>query len=81
MILSIFFVWFLVPETKSIPLESMDRLFEISPPRKANKIILAEDQKRDAEFRENVHGAGLTTATAKEKADLIEKSSERGSEV
>lgn len=79
MILSIFFVWFLVPETKSIPLESMDRLFEISPPRKANKIILAEDQKRDAEFRENVNGAGLTTA--KEKADLIEKSSERGSEV
>lgn len=57
----------------------MDRLFEISPPRKANKIILAEDQKRDAEFRENVSGAGLTTA--KEKADLIEKSSERGSEV
>lgn len=79
MILSIFFVWFLVPETKSIPLESMDRLFDISPPRKANKIILAEDQKRDAEFRENVNGAGLTTA--KEKADLIEKSSERGSEV
>lgn len=57
----------------------MDRLFEISPPRKANKIILAEDQKRDAEFRENVNGKGLTTA--KEKADLIEKSSERGSEV
>lgn len=57
----------------------MDRLFDISPPRKANKIILAEDQKRDAEFRENVNGVGLTTA--KEKADLIEKSSERGSEV
>lgn len=42
MILSIAFVFFLVPETKSIPLESMDRLFEIRPVRKANKILMAE---------------------------------------
>ena len=79
MLLSIIFVWFLLPETKSIPLESMDRLFEIKPVRKANKIIIAEDQSRDAEFRHNVDGAGLTAA--KEKTDMIETSSERNSTV
>lgn len=79
MLLSIIFVWFLVPETKSIPLESMDRLFEIKPVRKANKVILAEDQARDAEFRQNVDGAGLTTA--KEKTDMIERTSEHNSEI
>ncbi|CAK1360021.1 unnamed protein product [Cercospora beticola] len=79
MLLSIVFVWFLLPETKSIPLESMDRLFEIKPVRKANKIIIAEDQSRDAEFRHNVDGAGLTAA--KEKTDMIETSSERNSTV
>ncbi|KAK4124252.1 general substrate transporter [Parathielavia appendiculata] len=42
MILSIGFVFYFVPETKSIPLESMDRLFEIKPVRKANKVLMAE---------------------------------------
>ena len=42
MILSIIFIWFLVPETKSIPLEEMDRLFEIKPVHNANKILMAE---------------------------------------
>ncbi|KAM3421245.1 hypothetical protein BST61_g1651 [Cercospora zeina] len=79
MLLSIVFVWFLLPETKCIPLESMDRLFEIKPVRKANKIIIAEDQSRDAEFRNNVDGAGLTAA--KEKTEMIETSSERNSTV
>lgn len=74
MILSIVFVYFLVPETKSIPLESMDRLFEIKPVRKANKIVLAEDQARDAEFRHDAEGAGLSAA--KEKSQHLETSSE-----
>jgi sugar porter (SP) family MFS transporter len=42
MIISIAFVFFYIPETKSIPLESMDRLFEIKPVRKANKILMEE---------------------------------------
>lgn len=42
MLLSIIFVFYLVPETKSIPLESMDRLFEIKPVRKANKVLMEE---------------------------------------
>ncbi|AEO60151.1 hypothetical protein MYCTH_2309054 [Thermothelomyces thermophilus ATCC 42464] len=42
MLLSIIFVFYLIPETKSIPLESMDRLFEIKPVRKANKVLMEE---------------------------------------
>ncbi|EGS19338.1 putative hexose transport-related protein [Thermochaetoides thermophila DSM 1495] len=48
MILSIVFVFFLVPETKSVPLEAMDRLFEIRPVRKANKIVMEELQAQNA---------------------------------
>lgn len=51
MILSCIFVFFLVPETKSIPLEAMDRLFEIRPVYKANKIIMDELHLQDEEFR------------------------------
>lgn len=74
MILSIAFVWFLLPETKSIPLESMDRLFEIRPVWKANKIVLAEVQERDREFRHDAEGAGLSAD--KGKLEHLEKSEE-----
>ncbi|KAF1816755.1 quinate permease [Eremomyces bilateralis CBS 781.70] len=56
MILSIIFVWFLIPETKSVPLEAMDRLFKARPVRKANKMILEEINVQDEEFRQ---GAGV----------------------
>jgi hypothetical protein len=41
MLCSVVFVWFLIPETKGIPLESMDRLFEL-PVRKAHKIVMLQ---------------------------------------
>ena len=78
MIASIVFVWFLVPETKSIPLESMDRLFQIKSVRKANKIIIEEDRARDAEFRHDAEGAGLSVA--KEKSEHLEKTTSRNSD-
>lgn len=56
MILSTVFVFFLIPETKSVPLEAMDRLFLTKPIRKANKIVLAELQAQDEEFRHNAEG-------------------------
>jgi hypothetical protein len=47
------FVFFLVPETKSIPLEKMDRLFDGGiPARKAHKIVLAEVQHEERSRRE-----------------------------
>ncbi|KAF2431288.1 MFS quinate transporter QutD [Tothia fuscella] len=60
MVLSVPFVYFLIPETKSVPLESMDRLFEVKPARKANKTVLAELKEQDEEFRHDVEGAGLS---------------------
>lgn len=71
MIVSIIFIYFLLPETKSVPLESMDRLFEIKPAGKANKIILAELKEQEEAFRHDAEGAGLTTQKTKE--EFIEK--------
>jgi hypothetical protein len=51
MILSVIFVYFLLPETKSIPLEAMDRLFATKPVRKANEIVMEELRIHDEEFR------------------------------
>lgn len=79
MIVSIFFVYFLIPETKAIPLESMDRLFEIKPVRKANAIIHAEDAAREEEFRHDAEGAGLSIA--KEKIGHFENVQEAESAV
>lgn len=48
------FVFFLVPETKGIPLEAMDRLFSGGiPARRAHKAILAELRMEEQEFRRN----------------------------
>lgn len=71
MILSVPFVYFLIPETKSIPLEAMDRLFTITPVRNANKTIMAELEVEDQEFRHDADGAGLTTE--KEKTAHLEQ--------
>lgn len=46
------FVFFLVPETKGIPLEAMDRLFSKDhPARKAHAIVLAEVKEAEVQFR------------------------------
>ena len=66
MILSIPFVYFLIPETKSVPLEAMDRLFKIKPVRNANKVIIAELREQEEEFRHDADGAGLTTEKMKD---------------
>ncbi|KAF2863839.1 quinate permease [Piedraia hortae CBS 480.64] len=71
MLLSIVFVWFLIPETKGIPLESMDRLFEIRPASSAHRKVHAEDAARDEEFRQDADGAGLDVA--KERLERVEK--------
>lgn len=65
MICSIVFVFFLLPETKGIPLESMDRLFEVKPVWKANNIILDEDRLREEEFRHDAEVVGIDIAKDK----------------
>ena len=69
MLLSIVFVFFLIPETKGIPLESMDRLFEVKPVWRAHSTVHNEDVLREQEFRHDADGAGLSIA----KEKVIEK--------
>ncbi|KAH6914768.1 general substrate transporter [Coprinopsis sp. MPI-PUGE-AT-0042] len=61
MIISVPFVYFLIPETKGIPLERMDELFEIEPKAKAHGIMLKKLQEKEAmleggSFEENLKG-------------------------
>lgn len=52
MICSTIFVFFFIPETKNIPLEAIDRLFDRSlPARKAHGIVWAECQEHEAALR------------------------------
>jgi sugar porter (SP) family MFS transporter len=73
MILSVPFVFFLVPETKGVPLEAMDRLFEIKPVRKAHKIVIDELVREDESFRHDAEGAGLEIAKEHLKTAHFEK--------
>ncbi|KAK5635582.1 hypothetical protein RRF57_011294 [Xylaria bambusicola] len=59
MILSIIFVFFLVPETKGVPLEAMDRLFETKPVWRAHSKIMDSLREEEQEWRQNVDGADL----------------------
>jgi len=71
MILSAIFVFFLLPETKGVPLESMDRLFSSGlNTRTAQKVVMAELLADEEHFRHNVEGSdfGLT----KEKPSEVE---------
>lgn len=59
MILSIPFVFFLIPETKSVPLEHMDELFEHRPVWHANKAVMDKLFEQDEDFGRDSQGAGL----------------------
>ncbi|KAK4180981.1 general substrate transporter [Triangularia setosa] len=72
MILSIVFIFFFVPETKSIPLEAMDRLFELKPVHRANKILMAELQQASE------MGQGVEEAVGKDSSSTDEKPRQTG---
>ncbi|OBT68299.1 hypothetical protein VE03_02236 [Pseudogymnoascus sp. 23342-1-I1] len=60
MLFSVVFVWFLLPETKGVPLESMDRLFgKDLEPRRAHKIVMAELAADVEQFRQNLEGSNI----------------------
>jgi hypothetical protein len=59
MILSIIFVYFLIPETKGVPLESMDQLFDIKPVWRAHGQMLAQLRENEERFRNDVEAAGI----------------------
>ncbi|KKY15792.1 putative quinate permease [Phaeomoniella chlamydospora] len=63
MLLSTIFVYFCLPETKGVPLESMDRLFARElPARKVHQIVFEELRRDEEEFRGNAEGAGLSAS-------------------
>jgi hypothetical protein len=68
MLLSVVFVYFFVPETKSIPLEAMDRLFRARPARRANGVVMEELRVEDEEFRGN---AGDLDVSSDDKAGAV----------
>jgi len=56
MVLSAVYVWFLVPETKGIPLEDMDALFEHKSVRHAHRDVMAEVHVRNGVQDKNFQG-------------------------
>jgi len=77
MLCSIAFVFFLLPETKGVPLESMDRLFSKDlKPRNAHKVVMIELREDEEKFRHNVEGSGigLDKDELGEKAAHVEES-------
>ncbi|KAL9061550.1 MAG: hypothetical protein Q9162_000082 [Coniocarpon cinnabarinum] len=68
MIFSVIFVYFLVPETKSIPLEAMDHLFAVRPVAKANRVVINELRERDESVRRTMSESGMDDAVQLEKA-------------
>jgi hypothetical protein len=59
MILSIIFVYFLIPETKGVPLESMDQLFDIKPVWRAHGQMVAQLRENEERFRNDIEAAGI----------------------
>jgi len=73
MLFSVPFVFFLMPETKGIPLESMDRLFDRSraAPRKAHKAVIEEIRSEEEALRASLESE--STVSEKQEAMHIEE--------
>lgn len=67
MLLSIPFVFFLIPETKGIPLEKMDELFEIKPAHRAHKVMV----RRLDEVEHDTMGYGNEKPKADERVESV----------
>ncbi|KAJ5770253.1 uncharacterized protein N7511_002304 [Penicillium nucicola] len=67
MLCSIPFVFFLIPETKGVPLERMDRLFEVKPVRQAHGKIMLQLQEDEAEFRCAIEESNASDGKVREK--------------
>lgn len=78
MLCSTTFVFFLIPETKSVPLENMDGLFEKGlPARRAHAVVMENLRAAEAEYRQNLAGSGITVEKeGAERAEHLEKISD-----
>ena len=75
MIMSALFVFFLLPETKGLPLETMDRLFKEQPVWKAQRRIMEELRLQEEEFRRNAGDVDLddekTNMSAAQQKEVV----------
>lgn len=72
MVLSAIFVWFLIPETKSVPLERMDLLFSIKPAFTANQAVIGKIKLEDTAFRGRLNGAENMTGNLRDHKTMAE---------
>lgn len=68
---AVFFAWFLIPETKAVPLDQMDRLFSITPVRKAQPIVMQELADTSLEFSK-------VDSKDEERTDMVDGFQPRG---
>ena len=61
MILSVFFVFFLIPETKGIPLENMDMLFDEKPTWRAHGKVISKLREDEERFRHDVEETAVVS--------------------
>jgi len=74
MLCSIVFIWFLVPETMGVPLEAMDRLFEMGGPMRGRHARLLEELRADeVAFRGDVGGLKLDVEEKGEDDVVVER--------
>lgn len=57
MILAAIFVFLLIPETKAVPLEVMDSLFDTKPVWRAHGRVMAQLHENEQHFREDIQGS------------------------
>jgi hypothetical protein len=69
MLLSVVFVYFLIPETKGIPLESMDLLFETKPIWRAHGAVVVRLREDDERFRRDVEDSGIGAEKMQRRAE------------
>lgn len=73
MICSTVFVFFLIPETKNIPLEAIDRLFDRSlPARKAHGVVFKELKEEEDALRVGLESGSLEKDVLKGSIEIVE---------
>lgn len=72
MILSIIFVFFLIPETKGIPLESMDQLFETKPVWRAHGTVLVKLREEEECFRLDIEESGAFSKAEDQQVEIAD---------
>ncbi|KAL1904713.1 hypothetical protein Sste5344_009577 [Sporothrix stenoceras] len=72
------FTFFLIPETKGVPLEAMDRLFKIKPVWNAHKQLMSQLHIDEEQFRVNIKGSGFTNQKSDQEQEHVENGTRGG---